>query len=65
MMKPAINIHRINNYLLRLRSISELIVEDGDQFLDEEVCNDIHEAIEGLKEEFLKKRGEHDRTKPQ
>jgi hypothetical protein len=65
MSRPAINLHRINNYLLRLRSITDLIVENGEGFIDEEVFKDINEALDVLKEEFNKGGGDHDHSKPQ
>lgn len=54
MSKTSIDKHKLHNNLTRLRSILECIEKDGDEFVTQEVSNDISEAIDLINSEFEK-----------
>ena len=51
-MKKKFDSHKVNNLLLRLRSIVECISSQGDKFLDDDVFNDAVTALENIKKEL-------------
>lgn len=54
MSKSTLNTHKIENFLIRLNSIMECIETQGDEFVTEEVKRDAIEAVDFIKNEFLK-----------
>lgn len=54
MNDTKLNLHKIHNYLLRLKSITDCIESDGEGFVTEEVGQDIEEALDYLATEFRK-----------
>lgn len=54
MSKTKIDKHKLHNNLTRLRSILECIEIEGDEFVNQEVSNDIIESINFITSEFEK-----------
>lgn len=60
-MKKEFNSHKASNLINRLRSIVDCIESEGDQFLDDQVYNDVVLALENIKKEFqLMREGENE-----
>jgi hypothetical protein len=50
----TLDLHKIENYLLRLGAIAECIEMNGDNFITDEVRKDVNIALDFIKTEFGK-----------
>jgi hypothetical protein len=50
-----IDLHKIENYLIRLGAIAECIEMNGEGFITDEVRKDVNVALDFIKTEFGKK----------
>jgi hypothetical protein len=48
------DLHKIENYLIRLGAIAECIEMNGDDFITDEVRKDVNIALDFIKTEFEK-----------
>jgi len=49
-----LNLHKVENYLIRLGAITECVEMNGDEFMTEEVHKDVNAALDFIKTEFEK-----------
>lgn len=54
MSNSALDLHKIENYLIRLGAIAECVEVNGDDFLTDEVRRDVNIALDFIKTEFGK-----------
>ncbi len=54
MSNTILNLHKVENYLIRLGAITECVEMNGDEFITEEVHKDVNSALDFIKTEFEK-----------
>lgn len=54
MSHSVLDLHKIENYLIRLGAIAECIEMNGDDFITDEVRKDVNIALDFIKTEFGK-----------
>ena len=54
MSNTILNLHKVENYLIRLGAITECVEMNGDEFMTEEVHKDVNAALDFIKTEFEK-----------
>lgn len=64
MSNTTLDLHKIENYLIRLGAITECIEMNGDEFITEEVHKDVNAALDFIKSEFEKRsqRNKHEQA---
>ncbi len=54
MSHSTLDLHKIENFLIRLGAIAECIETNGDDFITDEVRKDVNVALDFIKTEFGK-----------